>query len=116
MIKNKKIIWYIILHILIALYSTGGIFSKLASGEQFLSLNFCMLYGSVIAILGIYAIAWQQILKHFSLTTAFCNKAITIVWGIIWGFFLFDEAITWNMVLGAVIVMIGVILVVKADE
>lgn len=70
----------------------------------------------MIAILGVYAIAWQQIIKHIPLTTAFCNKAVGIVWGIMWGALIFKEAIKWNMILGAVIVIAGVIIVVTADE
>ena len=50
------------------------------------------------------------------LNTAYSNKAITVVWGILWGALFFSEPIKWNMILGAVIVIIGVITVVKADE
>lgn len=118
--KNKlssyRIKYFSLLHILILFYSLGGILSKLASAEPFLSLRFCLCYGGMIAILGVYAIAWQQIIKQMSLTTAFCNKAIEIVWGIMWGALIFKEAIKWNMILGAVIVIAGVIIVVTADE
>ena len=68
-----------------------------------------------ILALGIYAIVWQQLLKHISLTTAFCNKAVTIIWGMLWGVLIFSETITWNMIVGAVIVIAGVVMVVKAD-
>ncbi|MGN0515833.1 MAG: EamA family transporter [Eubacterium sp.] len=88
----------------------------MASTQPFLSLRFCLCYGGMIAILGVYAIAWQQIIKHMPLTTAFCNKAVSIVWGILWGVLIFKEAIKWNMILGAVIVIVGVIIVVTADE
>ena len=88
----------------------------MASTQPFLSLRFCLCYGGMIAILGVYAIAWQQIIKHIPLTTAFCNKAVGIVWGIMWGALIFKEAIKWNMILGAVIVIAGVIIVVTADE
>ena len=114
--KKNKILWYIVLHIVVLCYSTGGIFSKLASKELFLSSKFCLCYVIVIMILGIYAIVWQQILKHFALTTAFCNKAISVIWGMMWGLLFFHETIKINMIIGAVIVMIGVIMVVKADE
>ena len=114
--KQKKKLVFVILHILLLIMSLGGVCSKLASAEPFLSLRFCLCYGGMIAILGIYAIAWQQIIKHMSLTTAFCNKAVEIVWGILWGFLIFKEAIKWNMILGAVIVIAGVIIVVTADE
>ena len=58
----------------------------------------------------------KQILKKFSLTTAFINKAITIVWGMLWGVLFFKEQITVNMIIGAIIVFIGVSLVVISDE
>ena len=114
--KQKKKLVFVILHILLLIMSLGGVCSKLASAEPFLSLRFCLLYGGMIAILGIYAIAWQQIIKHMPLTTAFCNKAVEIVWGIMWGALIFKETIKWNMILGAVIVIVGVIIVVTADE
>lgn len=113
--QNKKLV-FVILHILLLIMSFGGILSKLASAEPFLSLRFCLCYGGMIAILGVYAIAWQQIIKQMSLTTAFCNKAIEIVWGIMWGVLIFKESVKWNMILGAVIVIAGVIIVVTADE
>ena len=70
----------------------------------------------MIINLGFYAIVWQQIIKHLPLNTAYANKAVTIIWGILWGFLFFDEQIKWNMIVGAVVVIIGVILVVMADE
>ncbi|MBQ9229397.1 MAG: transporter [Eubacterium sp.] len=114
--KSNSIIYYIILHALLFVYSFSGVCSKMASGEKFLSFKFILFYGGIIAILGVYAIVWQQILKHIPLTTAFCNKAVGIIWGIVWGVVIFRETVTWNMLVGAVIVIIGVIIVVKADE
>ena len=114
--KKSNLIYYIVLHILLLFYSFSGVCSKFASGEKFLSFKFILLYGGIIAILGVYAIVWQQILKHIPLTTAFCNKAVGIIWGIVWGFLIFKEAVKWNMLVGAVIVIIGVIIVVKSDE
>ena len=114
--KLKNLKYYCVLHIVILFYSLSGVCSKLASKEEFLSLKFCMFYAGVIFILGVYAIVWQQILKHIPLTTAFCNKAIGIIWGILWGVLFFKEAIKWNMIVGAVIVIVGVIIVVMSDE
>ncbi len=114
--KGAKVKYYVALHILLMVYSISGVCSKFASGEKFLSFRFCLFYGGIICLLGIYAIVWQQILKHIPLTTAFCNKAVGIIWGIIWGFLIFHEQVKWNMIVGAVIVICGVILVVRADE
>lgn len=112
----KKINNYILLHLLLFLYSFCGVFSKLASHYDFLSWQFCVFYGISLLILGIYAIAWQQILKKFKLTTAFFNKAVTIIWGMLWGILFFKEVVTWNMVLGAIVVLVGIGLVVKDYE
>lgn len=107
---------YIYLNLLFFFYSLCSVFLKFASKEEFLSLNFIIFYGLAIVILGIYAILWQQILKHFSLTTAFLNKAITIVWGMIWGAILFKEKITITMIAGSLIVLSGLILIGRDYE
>lgn len=115
--KYIKINRYIfILHIVLAMYSLFGIASKLAAFEKFLSTKFILYYGVVIVNLFVYALVWQQILKKLSLITAYANKAVTVIWGIIWGFLFFDEAITINKVIGAVIIIFGVYMVVKSDE
>lgn len=104
-----------LLHILLALYSTCGIFSKMAGRQPFLSLSFFLFYGLMILVLGIYALAWQQIIKRLPLTTAFANKAVTVVWGLIWGVVFFGEKITVGKVLGIVLVVLGIVLFTAAD-
>lgn len=112
----KKVNKYVLLHLLLFFFSFCGVFSKLAATNDFLSFKFCMFYGISILILGIYAILWQQILKRFSLTTAFFNKAVTIIWGMLWGAIFFKERITINMIIGTIVVLIGIGLVVKDYE
>ena len=112
----KKIKPFIILHLVLILLSVSGIISKLASGQQFLSLNFCLLYGTMILILGVYALLWQQILKHIPLTIAYANKAVTIIWGMLWGTLFFNETISVQNIIGAAIVLAGVILMVTGED
>ena len=94
----------------------SGIASKLAAGEKFLSPKFILYYAIIIGLLGVYAIVWQQIIKRVPLTTAYANRAVTIVWGIIWGVLFFHENVTPLKVIGAVIVIVGVVLFATADE
>ena len=96
----KGKIKYLFLHGLLIVYSFCGVFSKLAAGTDFLSVP--------LLLLGIYAVFWQQILKHFALTEAFFNKAVIVIWGMVWGALFFGEQITVNMVIGAVILIIGI--------
>ncbi len=112
----NKLTPYIFLHIELFLFSLGGICAKLASQHDFLSFLFMFFYGLVILNLGVYAVVWQQIIKKLPLNTAYSNKAVTVVWGILWGYLFFQEHISWNMIMGSVIVIIGIIIVVKSDN
>ncbi|MBE6737525.1 MAG: transporter [Ruminococcaceae bacterium] len=107
--------YYFFLHLIIFQLSFGGVLSKFASKTAFLSIEFCLLYGLMLINLGVYAILWQQIIKKLPLTSAFCNKAVSIIWGMLWGVMIFAETISWNMIVGAIIVLVGVVLVVKSD-
>lgn len=112
----KKIKTLVLLHIMLMIYSMSGICSKLASGQPFLSFKFCLYYGLIIVLLGFYSIGWQQIIKRMPLTAAFANKAVTVVWGIIWGFMFFHEPITVGKVIGAVLVITGIVMYAMADR
>ena len=112
----SKARYLIILHIILALFSVSGIFSKRAAAEDMLSLNWMINYGVVLFVLFVYAIAWQQIIKKMPIVTAYANKAVMVIWGIIWGYVFFNEAITVPKIIGAVIIIAGVYLVVTGDE
>ena len=114
---NKTTIKTLIgLHGMLMVYSMSGICSKFAAGESFLSARFCIYYAVIIVLLGVYAIGWQQVIKRIPLTTAFANKAVTVVWGIVWGWFFFGESITPGKLIGAGMVIAGVVLFAKSDE
>jgi len=108
--------WIILMHALFLLYSAGSICSKLAAGAPFMSVKFVLLYSFVIIILACYAIGWQQVIKHVPLSTAYANKSITIAWGILWGLVFFQERITLGKMIGALIVIAGVVLFTGADH
>ena len=103
------------LHALLALYSLCSICGKLAAGFEFMSPGFILCYGSMILVLGLYAIGGQQVIKRMPLTSAYANKAVTIVWGIVWGVLLFHEAVTPAKLMGAAVVLAGVVLFSIAD-
>lgn len=112
---KRNLYVYLGLHILLLVYSASTVFSKLASGYSFLSVSFLLCYGIVLLLLGVYAVFWQQIIKKLPLMTAYANKAVTVVWGIVWGATVFHEKITWGKALGAVLVIAGVMLYVSGD-
>lgn len=114
--KKDNIKWFIILHIIIVIISASSIVAKAAGKYPFLSIKWILLYGCVVGILGFYAIAWQQVIKHLPLIVAYANKAVTTIWGLVWGLLITHEQITLQKVIGAAIVIIGVYFVVSGDE
>lgn len=106
---------YIALHIFLMIYSTCGVMSKAASREPFLSLPFLLLYSLEILILAFYAIGWQQFIKRMPLSAAYANKAVTVLWGCIWGALIFHEKITSGKLIGGLIVLCGIIMYGYAD-
>lgn len=113
--KTADIKKYIYLHALFFIYSLTAILGKLASNVTFMSLKFIFFYGSILLILFLYAILWQQIIKRMSLVTAYTNKAIVVVWGMLWGNLIFGERITLGMIIGTIIIFIGIYLVASDD-
>ncbi|MBQ5333142.1 MAG: EamA family transporter [Oscillospiraceae bacterium] len=113
---KSKIRSYILLHIIIFVYSMSSILSKKAALAEFLSMRFIIFYGLVLVCMGVYAIVWQQVIKNLPLNAAFANKSVTVIWGMIWGSLFFHETITPKMALGALIVIAGVIMVITGGE
>ena len=106
----------LILQLAVLFYTLSGVAGKFASGYRFLSFPFIILYGIEIAILGIYAIVWQQIIKHVDLSVAYTNRSLSLMWSMIWSVTLFHEKITVYNILGVMIVIIGVIIVNGSEK
>lgn len=107
---------FVMLHMILMLYSMCGICSKLAAQQSFLSLGFCLYYAVIVALAFIYAVVWQQIIKKIPITLAFANKAVTVVWGIIWGACFFHESVTAGKIAGAILIIAGIVIYAKSDE
>lgn len=112
-IKSKDMLF---LHVVLLIYTFGSIMSKNAANYDFLSVGFCFFYGMLLLISVIYAFLWQKVLKRLPLVMAYANKAITVIWGLIWGFLFFEEEISIYNIIGAVIIVGGVYLVVTEEE
>ena len=57
---------------------------------------------------GIYAIAWQQVIKKFSLSTAYANKSVYLLWSQIWAVVIFHENLSVRNIIGILVVLTGV--------
>jgi len=113
--KNNLIKNIIILQAIIMIYTLSTVAAKFASGQEFLSFKFILFYGIEIVILGVYAILWQQIIKKFDISIAYANRAISLLWSIVWAIVFFRENITITNIIGVIIVIIGTIIVNSDD-
>lgn len=111
--KKKMHKQIIFLQLAVILYTFSGIAAKKASAARIWSLDFFILYSLVLFFLFVYALLWQQILKTSDLSLAYLNKSTAIIWTALWAVLFFGETISIQNIIGAVLVMTGIILVFK---
>lgn len=70
----------------------------------------------IIMLLGLYAIGWQQVIKRIPLTLAFANKAVTVLWGMLWSIVFFHEKLTLGKLCGVLCIVAGIICYALADR
>lgn len=111
--KNHNIthlFYFILMHIGFLVYAFYAVLGKIASAKEIFSPAFIGIYCAVFAILMVYALIWQQVLKVIPLIIATANKTITIAWGILFGRIFFNEKITLNMIIGGAVILAGILI------
>lgn len=115
----KKMGKYIQLHINIMLFSFTGVFSKFAAVEYnksgLMSIWLYVFLMLMILNCGIYAIAWQKVIKKFDLSTAYANKSVSIIWSQLWAVLIFHENLSVKNIIGMLVVFIGVMVVQRYE-
>ena len=116
--KVRKIKWkdILMLQAVFLIYSIYSVVAKFASMKEKFSMEFILIFGVGVCILGVYALVWQQVIKRFELSIAYANKAITLVWAIVWGLLLFKEELTPGKIAGIILVMIGIFVLNGGQE
>lgn len=112
---TSKLLTYISLVGINLLYAFVTLFTKYASQQEFMSLAYCLGFAGAIGVMGVYAMGWQQILKRIELSTAYMFKGTSLIFIMLLAWLLFDEQITLNNVLGACLIITGVVLYAKTE-
>ncbi len=113
---NTRVMNVILLQFAVMVYSLSTVAGNMASKHEFLSLGYILFFGLDFFILGVYAILWQQIIKRFQLSIAYANKAMTLLWSMVWNFLIFSQGITVKKVIGVLIVMAGVVVMNMGED
>lgn len=117
--KMNKTKNYIQLHLNILLFSLTSVFSKCASvqfnnGGLKNPLLYLFLF-LMVANCGVYAIAWQKVIKKFSLSTAYANRSVYLIWSQIWAVVIFQESLSVKNIIGLLVVLVGVMVVQRYE-
>ncbi len=97
-----------------AIASCTGIFTKMASRQEFLSWKYILCLTGAVCILGTYALIWQQIIKRVKISTAYMFKGTGVIFGLLIANFILGENITLQNIIGASIIILGITLFAKA--
>lgn len=112
MIKSYKI--YLALIGVNLIYACTSICTKMASRQEMLSWPYLFWIAGAIGVMGVYALLWQQVIVRMPISTAYMFKGTSLIFVLLFSVLLFGEAITLNNVIGAVIIIAGIILFAKA--
>lgn len=109
----KKINWKNILQLqaTVIVYTISSVMAKFAAINKENGIRFLLFFGLEFAVLGIYALLWQQMIKKFDLSVAYSNRAMAILWSMIWAVIFFHDRITVRNLVGVAIVIAGIMLI-----
>lgn len=96
------------------IYACTSICTKMASRQEMLSWPYLFWIAGAIGVMGVYALLWQQVIARMPLSTAYMFKGTSLIFVLMISALLFGESITLNNVIGAVIIIIGIIFFAKA--
>lgn len=111
-----KIIQYISLITINILYACVSIFTKYASQQEFMSWNYILGLVGAIGVMGLYAVLWQQVLKRIELSMAYMFRGTSLIFVMLLANVIFGEQITLNNIVGAIIIIGGIVLSANSAE
>jgi len=96
------------------LYACVGICTKMAAMQPTGSWSYLLWFCGAVAIIGVYAILWQQVLRRIELSTAYMFKGTTLIFTMLIAALLFGETITIPNIIGSVIIVTGIVILARA--
>lgn len=108
--------WFLILHlslIINSLTSPAGFQAAAFARDErygFFSFPCLAFYALEVFLMFLYAVIWQQVLKHMSLNFAVTNMPVTTIYPLLWGFLFFGDSVTPKKLFGALIIIAGIVI------
>lgn len=92
------------------IYACESVFIKLASRQEQFSPRYLLFLACAVAVLGIYAIVWQQIIKRVPISEAYMFKGTALIFVLLISVLFLGESITVANLIGAAMIVSGIIL------
>lgn len=96
-------------------FSLAGALLKAGASRPVFSAGFALFYSGALLCVFIFALVWQQVLRGCALTTAYAWRGTVFLWTFLWAALFFGETVTLKNLLGAALVLCGMLLA-TADE
>ncbi|MBR1716230.1 MAG: hypothetical protein IJ718_01265 [Paludibacteraceae bacterium] len=109
-----KTVQYIALILVYLFYASISIILKYTGLQTPLTLPWCIGFAGLILTLGIYAIAWQQILKRIDLGTAYMFKGTSLIFIMLLLNICYGEPVTPTKLIATGIIVLGMALYAKS--
>ena len=110
--KESMLRHILLLQFNVFMFSWNGIFAKLAAKyltqDGMFGFYTILFMGLMVANCGIYAIFWQQNLKHFEVNVAYAHRAVYNIWSLVWAVLIFKEHITRGNIIGTLLIILGI--------
>lgn len=111
---SKQILLYLSLIGINLIYACTVIFTKSASQHQFLSLPYILCLVGAVAVMGVYALLWQQVIKRMPIAEAYMFKGTSLIFVLLLSALIFGEAITLSNIIGAVVIIVGIVIYARS--
>jgi drug/metabolite transporter (DMT)-like permease len=115
----SKVKWFLAVQGLTILLSLTAVIVKFASLSMqengFWAAITLMFIACYCVILVIYAFFWQKVIARLQLSTAYYGKSLSVFWSLVWAVFFFGEVISVQNIIGALLIVAGMIMVMR-DE
>lgn len=111
---SKHFSWYIALVVVNLVYACTAIFTKSASQHQFLSFPYILWLVGAVAVMGVYALLWQQIIKRMPIAEAYMFKGTSLIFVLLLSALIFGEAITLTNIIGAIVIIVGIVIYARS--
>ena len=95
-------------------YACVGVCTKMAALQETGSWPYLLWFGGAVAIIAVYALLWQQVLRRIELSTAYMFKGTTLIFTMLIAALLFGEHITIPNIVGSIIIVTGIVILARS--